>query len=289
MHADPARPQLERRSSARTRAGRASRPCTARPSRRPPCRRPRPRSRRRRARPPRARAGRRAGTRRRRGSSCASPPRSAPGVARRKPPRPGMPALLTSSETRGCRSTIAAAVRSTASRSPTSQSSHSAPSSSASGRRRSSLRAIRTQSQPRPRRALATAAPIPLEPPVTTASGTRGRPGWPRRSRRGGRSRPRAGRGGRHAPSPCASGAPNRPSLPCRSVAIRRLPSRNRTDRTPRVAPAVTNSRSTRAAQLSRCGSSQLTVGRLTARSWKVRKLEFGRMFPAWSMFFDSW
>ena len=32
------------------------------------------------------------------------------GVARRKPPRPGTPALLTSSETRGCRSTIAAAV-----------------------------------------------------------------------------------------------------------------------------------------------------------------------------------
>ena len=172
------------RSSARRRAARASRPCTGRPSRRPPCRRRRRRSRRRRARQPRARAERLAGTRRRRGSSCASPPRSAPASSRRKPPRPGMPALLTSSETRGCRSTTAAAVRSTASRSPTSQSSHSAPSSSASGRSRSSPRASRTQSQPRPRSARAIAAPIPLEPPVTTATRhTRTSPGG-----RGGRA-----------------------------------------------------------------------------------------------------
>ena len=58
--------------------------------------------------------------------------------------------------------------RSTASRSPTSQTSASPPISSASFRSSSSRRASSTQRQPRLASARAIAAPIPDEPPVTT-------------------------------------------------------------------------------------------------------------------------
>src|SRR5262245_58297001 len=66
----------------------------------------------------------------------------------------------------------AAAMRSTASRSPTSQSSCSAPISSATAASRSLPRATSTHSQPRAVSRRASAAPMPLEPPVTTATGT---------------------------------------------------------------------------------------------------------------------
>ena len=81
-----------------------------------------------------------------------------------------MPALFTSSLICGCRSRTRAATRSTASRSPTSQTSYSPPSSSASARSRSSRRASSTQRQPRARGARASAAPMPLDAPVMTAT-----------------------------------------------------------------------------------------------------------------------
>jgi hypothetical protein len=77
--------------------------------------------------------------------------------------------------------------------------------------------------------------------------------------------------------------------VPRLTVATFRLPSKKVTFRTPRVEPAVTNSGSARATQARGCGSSQVTVGRLTARRRSERKTLFGRMSPAWSMFFDSW
>src|SRR5207302_8924630 len=82
-----------------------------------------------------------------------------------------MPALLTSSLTAGCRALTVAATRSTALRSETSQTSYSPPTSAASSCRRSSRRASSTQCQPRAASFRARAAPIPDEPPVTTATG----------------------------------------------------------------------------------------------------------------------
>ena len=63
--------------------------------------------------------------------------------------------------------------RSTASRSPTSHVSCSAPSSSATRASRSAPRATSTHCQPRAVSSLASAAPMPLEPPVTTATAQR--------------------------------------------------------------------------------------------------------------------
>ena len=177
VHADPARPQLggdrARERELRVLRGRvrAARAGGDRARDRDHVRR------RRRAPPPRAPAGRRAGTRRRRGSSSASPPRSARAEARRKPPRPGTPALLTSSEIarvalddRGGRALDRLAVADVA-ESPTPR---RAPRRAAAAAPRRA-RAARTPSRARAS-ALATAAPIPLEPPVTTATGgTRGR------------------------------------------------------------------------------------------------------------------
>ena len=82
-----------------------------------------------------------------------------------------MPAQLTSRRTRSWRSATAAAARSTASRSPTSQTI-----ALAAELRRERLQPLRrratsTQRQPRAARRRAIAAPIPLEPPVTTATG----------------------------------------------------------------------------------------------------------------------
>src|SRR5437868_4961499 len=82
-----------------------------------------------------------------------------------------MPALLTSRPIAGCRSRTALATRSTSARSATSQASCSAPTSLATSISRSSPRASRTSCQPRRARLRAMAAPIPLEPPVTTATG----------------------------------------------------------------------------------------------------------------------
>ena len=118
-----------------------------------------------------AAAGMRAGTRRRRGSSSSSPPRSAPASSSRKLPRPGMPALFTSRCTAGWRS------RDPCGRPPRPalgrrrrRRSASAPISAATRSRRSRPRARRTQRQPRSASRRAVAAPMPLEPPVTTAT-----------------------------------------------------------------------------------------------------------------------
>src|SRR4051794_29696588 len=83
-----------------------------------------------------------------------------------------MPALLTSRPIAGWRAVTAAATRSTASRSETSQVSHSPPISFATASSRSARRASRTQCQPRRESRRAVSAPIPLDAPVTTATRT---------------------------------------------------------------------------------------------------------------------
>src|SRR5688572_19847632 len=82
-----------------------------------------------------------------------------------------MPALFTSSPIRGWRAMTLAAIAPTASRSPTSHVSCSAPSASATATSRAAPRATRTHCQPRFVSSRASAAPMPLEPPVTTATG----------------------------------------------------------------------------------------------------------------------
>ena len=142
---------------------------------------------------------------------------------------PETPALLTSSFDR--RMPLEHARRGRArppSRSQTSQTSYSPPISSASARSRSSRRASSTQCQPRDASTRASASPIPLDAPVTTATGcTRGRVRRARRRAPAARRRP--SRAARASPCSRACGfqsarrGPRRPaSLERRSLACRR-------------------------------------------------------------------
>ena len=73
-----------------------------------------------------------------------------------------------------CRSATRAAASSTDARSETSQTSASPPISAATASSRSTPRARSTQRQPCAASARAVAAPIPLDPPVMTATGMSG-------------------------------------------------------------------------------------------------------------------
>ena len=80
------------------------------------------------------------------------------------------------------------------------------------------------------------------------------------------------------------------PTLPRRTVAIRRAPSKKRTPATFPGAEAATASTVGPRRQEVPSGRSQATVGRTTPRNRMRFVVVFGRMFaPAWSTFFDSW
>ena len=114
------------------------------------------------------RAGTRAGTRRRRGSSFASTCSIRSGSPSRKSARAGDAGVVDEQlHLRMTRRARAPRRASTAARSETSQTSYSPPTSSASARSRSSRRASSTHSQPRAASSRASAAPMPLDAPVT--------------------------------------------------------------------------------------------------------------------------